>query len=290
MTGNDMNNQSVKRPCRAALLCLATALSLQAGAQQAPVQLADAAMNRDMITVRALLEQGADPSALGQYDTAALHWVVRVDDIDTARALLEAGADPNLHSRYGVTPLEVAVENGNAAMVKLLLEAGADANATLASGESLLMVASAVGVRDSVELLLAHGAEADARDPYFDQTPLMFAAREGHADIAALLLEHGADPNASTAVGEAPDWVRPNSQRGFGFGVGIIRGGTPADRGRREPQPGGMTPLHYAARHDHTDVAALLLDAGANIEAREANEITPLLMAISNDQLPTAYL
>src|SRR5690606_25858891 len=120
--------------------------------------------------------------------------------------------------------------------------------------------------------------------------PLMFAAREGHADIAALLLEHGADPNASTAVGEAPDWVRPNSQRGFGFGVGIIRGGTPADRGRREPQPGGMTPLHYAARHDHTDVAALLLDAGANIEAREANEITPLLMAISNDQLPTAYL
>jgi ankyrin repeat protein len=73
---------------------------------------------------------------------------------------------------------------------------------------------------------------------------------------------------------------------GFGYGVGIIRGGVPADRGRREPTPGGLTPLHFAARHDHVDVARLLVEAGAEVNAREANDITPLLMAVSN-QAPT---
>jgi ankyrin repeat protein len=77
---------------------------------------------------------------------------------------------------------------------------------------------------------------------------------------------------------------------GYGFGVGILRGGVPADRGRREPTPGGLTPLHYAARHDRVEVAKLLLQAGATIDAREANDITPLLMAISNDNVAMAHL
>ena len=87
-----MDREDRKSPCRTAAFCLAAALSLQAAAQQAPVHLADAAMNHDMVAVRALLEQGADPNAPGQYDTPALHWVVRVGEIDTVRALLEAGA------------------------------------------------------------------------------------------------------------------------------------------------------------------------------------------------------
>jgi ankyrin repeat protein len=91
-------------------------------------------------------------------------------------------------------------------------------------------------------------------------------------------------------VGAAPPFIPPNSVAGFGFGVGILRGGVPADRGRREPAPGGMTPLHYAARHNNVEVVKLLLKAGASIDAREANDITPLLMAISNDNMQAAQL
>jgi ankyrin repeat protein len=50
-----------------------------------------------------------------------------------------------------------------------------------------------------------------------------------------------------------------------------------------------MTPLHYAARHDHVEVARLLLQAGAEVNAREANQITPLLMAISNNNMAVAH-
>src|SRR5690606_13155553 len=184
---------------------------------------------------------------------------------------------------------ELAITQRDPAKVWLLLEAGADPNASLHSGESLLMWAADAGETQAVKLLLDHGAVVDTRDPGFGQTALMFAARAGHEAIVALLLEHGAEVDAATTVKPAPGFVAPNSQPGFGFGVGIIRGGTPANRGRREPQPGGMTPLLYAARHGHVDVAEVLLEHGASIDLAEANGIWPLLMAISNDNPRMAH-
>src|SRR5947209_6830924 len=71
-------------------------------------RLAEAAMQRDMPAVRALLAQKVDVNAPGKDGTPALHWAVRTDDVDTARLMLAAGADAKLANRYGVTPLSVA--------------------------------------------------------------------------------------------------------------------------------------------------------------------------------------
>lgn len=252
--------------------------------------LADAAMNGDVDAVRALVKRGADVNTPGAFGTPALHWRVRVDDVPGAKFLLESGADANGTTERGVTPLGLAIENGNAAMVSLLLQAGADVNHAERTGETPLMRAAEVGVLPVVQLLLVRGASVDARDEYYGQTALMFAARAGHADIVKALLARGADPNAATSVGATPAFVAPNSVPGFGFGVGILRGGVPADRGRREPIPGGMTPLLYAVRHDRVEVAKLLIQAGADVNAKEANGIWPLLMAISNDNMAVAHL
>ncbi len=251
--------------------------------------LAEAAMNGDLGRVKSLLaSHTADVNVLGPYETAPLHWVVRLDDVETASLLLIAGADPTLPNGHGVTPLSLAIGNGSPAMVKVLLEAGADPRDSDPTGESMLMQAAAVGVVENVQALLDAGAEVDTKDPVFEQTALMFAAREGHLDTVKLLLARGADPNARNKVGDPPPFIGPNSVPGFGFGIGIIRGGVPKDRGRREPQPGGMTPLLYAVRHNHKDIAEVLLDAGADLEQAEANDIFPLLMAISNQQVESA--
>ena len=268
---------------------LALLLACPALFAQADLRLPNAAMNRDLDTVRALLAEGLAPDTHGAYDTPALHWLVRVGEVDTVRLLLDAGADPNGLTGLGVSPVSLAVENGSTALTTLLLEHGANANEILPSGESVLMSAAAVGVTDLAATLLDHGAVVDFRDAEYGQSSLMIAAREGYSGIVALLLEHRADPNASTKIGATPAFVTPNSVPGFGFGMGIIRGGTPKDRGRREPTPGGMTPLLYAARHNHIDIAQQLLNAGADLNAKEANGIWPLLMAISNNNMPMAH-
>ena len=251
-------------------------------------RLADAAMNRDVATVNALLAQHANPNERGQFDTPALQWLVSVDEVATAAKLLKAVADVNATTPLGIAALNVAVANGNTAMTKLLLDAGANPDTLEPSGETVLMSAAAVGETGVVQALLDHGASVNARDRNFGQNALMFAAREGHVAVVAQLLKAKAEVNVQTNAEPAPHFIAPNSVPGFGFGVGILRGGVPADRGRREPQPGGMSPLLYATRNGHVEVAKLLLGAGAELNAREANDIWPLLMAISNNQMPMA--
>lgn len=267
------------------LLLLASSSLFGEGADR---RLADAAMKRDVTTVNALLKEGADPNVRGKFDTPALHWLVQVDEVDAVKRLLEAGADVNATTPQGLSALSLAIANGNPAMTKLLLDAGADANGLEPSGESMLMSAAMVGVTDVAKTLIDHGADVNTRDATYGQTALMIAAREGYGDIVRLLLKEGAEVNVQTKIGETPKFIAPNSVPGFGFGVGILRGGVPADRGRREPTPGGMSPLHYAARHNHVEIAQQLLDAGAELNVREANDIWPLLMAISNDNVEMA--
>ncbi|HWK54371.1 MAG TPA: ankyrin repeat domain-containing protein [Hyphomicrobiales bacterium] len=275
-------------PLVGCLLFAAPALMAETGATE-DLRLPNAAMQRDVDTVLALLQEGANPDVKGRFGTPALHWLVHVDEVEAVKALLDHGADANGLTSEGLPALSLAVANGNTAMVQLLLDHGADANTREPTGEPILLSAAAVGVPGVVSALLKAGAEVDALDRDFGQTPLMAASREGHLEAARLLLAAGANPNTSTNVGETPPFVAPNSVPGFGFGVGILRGGVPADRGRREPTPGGMTPLLYAARGGHVDVGQALLDAGAELNTREANDIWPLLMAISNNKMPMAH-
>jgi uncharacterized protein len=228
--------------------------------------------------------------AFAQTESGQLHWLVERGDVPAVQALLDSGADPNQPARLGTTPLELASRNGNAQLIRLLIAAGADANAVDAVGESMLMAAVSSGELAAVEALLEAGADVNQRDREFQQTALMFAARAGFDQIAAALIRAGAEIDAATRVGPEPDWILPNSRPGFSFGVGIIRGGLPEDRGMRPFRSGGMTALLYAVREGHTDLADRLLDAGADIDGMEANEITPLLMAISNNRMSTAEL
>jgi ankyrin len=261
---------------------LTLALPGRGTAAAADTRLADAAMRRDAAAMRTLIAQKVDVNAPGTDGSPALHWAVRVDDVSMAKLLLGAGAQVTLTNRHGLTPMAIAAGNGSASMIGILLDAGADANAPDPAGDTPLMSVTRVGRADAVTLLLDRGATVDAADATYQQTPLMVAVRENHPDIVKLLIARGASVNARTRVGRTPGWVLPNSQPGFGHGIGIVRGGSP-DRGRRAPTPGGMTPLMYASRDGRMETVRMLLDAGAEINQRDANDITPLIAAITNN-------
>ena len=53
-----------------------------------------------------------------------------------------------------------------------------------------------------------------------------------------------------------------------------------ADPNHRDPEPGSETPLHWAASSDDVDVAAALIDGGADIEVPDGSIGTPLDNAI----------
>jgi ankyrin len=242
-------------------------------------RIADAAQNGDAALVRSLLSQKSEVSAPQADGSTALHWIVRADDLETADLLIHSGFNVSAANRRGMTPLDVACVNGSAAMIRKLLDAGANPNAAHSDGQTPLMTAARTGNPDAVRVLLDKGAAVNAKDNVAEQTALMFAITENHPDVVRVLIDHGADVNARTTRVETPPATTGNLQ-----GIGRAQN-------REKPVPqGAMTPLLYAARDGRTDIARMLLAAGANLNQPEANGESPLLVAINNGQIETAQM
>src|SRR4029077_522779 len=113
-------------------------------------------------------------------------------------------------------------------------------------GQTALMWAAAEGNVEAIDTLIKAGADLHARlDSGF--TALLFAAREGRTGAVKALLKAGADVKETI---ERPATGKKSSQ------------------GRGAP-PLGSSVLHLAAGNAHYELAAFLLDAGADPNAAE---------------------
>ena len=139
----------------------------------------------------------------------------------------------------------------------------------------------------------------------------MFAVRENQPDIMRLLIERGADINARTRTGPTPRFELPNSRPGFSNGVGIVRrrlvrawfarsdsrsdvssficrtrwtarsGENPVRwRGVNQADANGITPLLLAILNNQIDVARFLMDHGGDVNVKDWYGRTPLWAAV----------
>ena len=81
---------------------------------------------RSVLTLKSLLERGANPNATTNSGATPLHWAVRWNNLSAFNLLITAGADVNAVNRFGRSSLHWAAGACNAEMVKRLLAAGAD--------------------------------------------------------------------------------------------------------------------------------------------------------------------
>lgn len=210
-----------------------------------------------------------DVNAAEPDGTTPLHWAVRNDDAPLIERLLKAGANAKAENRYGVTPIYLACVNGSAAAVERLLRAGVSANTTGPLGETALMTCARTGKVDAARALIANGAKVDVIEEWHGQTALMWASAQGHADMMRLLIEAGADINGRSSVFE---WERQRTLE-------------PRDKWL---PPGGLTPLHFAARQGCLDCAKVLVAAGADINTVDPDHISALVSALINGHYDVA--
>ena len=221
---------------------------------------------------------------------------------DVARLLLERGALPSwpeLGAERGGS-LHAAARHGDRAMVELLLAHGADPNGEVDSGGSALFAAKTPELR---ALLQAHGGKQRSLDPYelvwLDQDDEVMrlvtedpksaergcggvftaVCTKGKRDLLRRLLAAGIRvPSVVTGCQsyllEQPDMLEM-----------LLDGGMNPDLANWQ----GRTLLHCLCGSGMPHVlecAALLLDAGATITAREnVYKSTPLACAASNNAL-----
>jgi len=244
-------------------------------AAERPV-LADAVEQGNKALVRTLLDARADVNAAQVDGMTALHWAVYRDDLETAGLLVRSGARVNALNRYGVPPLSLACTNGNPDLVTLLLGAGADANASLPGGETVLMTAARTGNIAAVRALLAKGANPNATERN-EQTALMWAAAEGHTAIVQALIASGGDIRATLKSGFTPlffavreghiDVTRALLEAGLDVNDTLHGPEGPqkeVNNASYKPVGKGTSPLLMAVQNGHYELAAALVEAGAD--------------------------
>jgi ankyrin repeat protein len=243
-----------------AALCAGTAL-----AQDADLRLVTAMRNQDVAAARTLLSEGVGVNVQDSDTATALHWAAHWNDAEAARMLLDAGAEPNAQNRFGVTALHLAAVQHNEQLIEAMLDAGADPNAAYGDGETAFMSAARAGHAGVVRLMIQHGADVTAAESWHGQTALMWAVQENHADAVSVMVDAGADINRRST---AHDWIK----------IDYSSGNVPKTR-----DLGGLTPLHFAARHGSIDAASVLIAAGADLNAPEPMyQLTPLQTAVVN--------
>lgn len=238
---------------------------------------------------RCLLDAGADLATTDYFESEmqplhhAAEWGGTAAVIEF---LLDAGADPTAKGSNGWTPLDYAVDRDRREAATLLKARGGvqtlkDWPNEFGEKRDLIIAASQRGEIETVrKLLLETPALASAREGS-GATPLHSAAHEGFYEIAALLLEYGADPAAQETHlwgGSPLHWA---AERQTPIVDLLLQHGV--DVNLRNART-GQTPLHYSARCDDVpEVAALLLQAGADPHLLDEAGHAPLHYALKND-------
>ncbi|RDW75433.1 hypothetical protein BP6252_06575 [Coleophoma cylindrospora] len=179
-----------------------------------------------------------------------LHDAIKIGDTTRARRLLAMGAEINGHDSNFITELGLAINSGKVEMA---------------------------------ELLLTKGANIEQRHPYSMETPLMEAIRLKSHTIVDMLLQRGADGQSTNRYGQTPLEIA------CGVGdariVDLVLG---ARKTSDKQYPGFMNmPLLLATKSNHSDIVDMLIQSGADIEAKDMDGQTSLHVAseLANDRI-----
>ena len=219
-------------------------------------------------------------------DIAACFAACQGGDVEALRSLLARfPALAQARDESGSTPLHAAM--AHPACVRLLLEHGADPNARDQGDNAYaLHFAAANGRLETVRLLLDAGGDVHGAGDLHQGDVIGWAVGDGEGpsrEMVSLLLERGARHHIFSAIatGDA-DLVRR-----------VVRENPDALARRRSRFEQGQTPLHFALsapdglqpKPPRYDIADLLIELGADIEAPDDRGRTPLELAMLHGDL-----
>uniref|UniRef100_A0A8C4YBS9 Ankyrin repeat and KH domain containing 1 n=1 Tax=Gopherus evgoodei TaxID=1825980 RepID=A0A8C4YBS9_9SAUR len=239
--------------------------------------------------VRFLLEAGADQEHKTDEMHTALMEACMDGHVEVARLLLDSGAQVNMPADSFESPLTLAACGGHVELAALLIERGANLEEVNDEGYTPLMEAAREGHEEMVALLLAQGANINAQTEETQETALTLACCGGFSEVADFLIKAGADIElgCSTPLMEAAQeghlelvkylLAAVTSTTYVAF-IGANVHATTAT---------GDTALTYACENGHTDVADVLLQAGADLEHESEGGRTPLMKAARAGHLCT---
>ncbi len=224
--------------------------------------------------VKALLDDGADPSYVTKHGETAVDGASRHGRFDVVALLLKSGADP---APLGWTDQFHEVAFGAVESLKDLLDRGADLAARDRWDRTPWLLALQVGDVAKAELLLAAGSDLDVHGRC-RMTPMAFAIQNSHIHMLQWLIDRGFDLEAVDDSGHTP--LMTAAEEGKTECVRLlIRAGADVSKETK----GGESAINLA----NLDIAQLLIAAGEDL--KDINDETrATLLGLQHDCPPSA--
>lgn len=284
----------------------AAALLLQAGANPYVIDsnfgdslLMAAAEDGNSKCVKLILGLGVDINHRNHDGETALLYAVNRRLPHIVLDLLRAGANPNIKDNAETSPLTFALTYKNYECAEILLRFRA-----------LLESSNEYYSEEILENINDYTLFYNMKDNGFalrtDDEAVILYAKHACTYLLRKALKAGANPNATDQTGKsALAWALEHPRYPQGCAVRLIRHGAKfnneliiyAVRNRMREllhalieagadvnvtDERGNSALHYAVRSNRAYLVLDLIEAGTNIEARNGNNITPLMLAIQH--------
>ncbi|KAM3876151.1 CARD- and ANK-domain containing inflammasome adapter protein [Diretmus argenteus] len=186
-------------------------------------------------------------------------------------SIVKPEGDKPAHNKPG-NLFNIVASGGNLPLLEELLK---DIEIVNSSNETLLHVASEHGHLSIIELLLHRGARLDLQDSE-GHTALHRAASRGHTGVVRALTKAGAHIYALDMQTKTP--IHLAAKNGHLNSVKALL----KEESRHSKSQTQDSFLHMAAREDDWRLAELLLQSGADVDARNTHNETALFHAVTS--------
>lgn len=217
--------------------------------------------------VQTLLDAGVEIESKNSYDRTPLHQAVIWNRPDSFDTLLRKGANIQAVDAQSMTPLHLAAKTGQANLIQALLEKGARRNDFDYSGNQPIHQAAWVGYTAGIEKLVLGKEDLEAKTRN-GESLLHIACLTKNVGLGTWLLQKGVEVNP---------WAPPQPS--------LLNA---LDKFKLPLT--SLTPLHYASCQGNYEMAILLLDSEAWVNAPTPDGVTPLMMATESEDTNTVNL
>ncbi|XP_022777993.1 ankyrin repeat and EF-hand domain-containing protein 1-like, partial [Stylophora pistillata] len=210
--------------------------------------------------------------------TPLIHAAVNCN-FQAVKGLIKRGADPSLMDKGGWIALHFAAQGGNTDFIDLIHAHLPDIESKTAEGHTPLMVAAFTGKLHAVKWFLEKGENVTCVDNRRWHM-LHFAAQGGNTDVIDLIHTFWPDIESNTAEGYIPLMVAALTGKLHAVKWFLEKGPNVTCVDNRR-----WNMLHFAAEGGDTDVIDLIRTHLPDIESKETNGNTPLMVAALKGKL-----
>ena len=258
--------------------------------------------------INVLLRAGADPNITDDHDDTCLHHSLYGDcSKEVIEAIIKHGADVNTTNKINGTALGIACYKGNIGAIKVLLSYEANIHIATSAGTCLHYAVYGDCSKEVLELIIKHGADVNATNNFY-VTALLIACHKGNIEAIYMLLSKGTSPRLATRDGTclhyavygdcSKEVLETITNHGADVNVTDKKNRTALMkacnkrninalnvllRAGADPKitdDDGNTSLHHAVRGGCSkEVLETLINHGADVNATNKNNITPLIKA-----------